>query len=116
MRNPVTGKHEVRRVFKQYNFEVVGVGETKEEAKADLQKKLEAYKHPLAGIPGYNGPKYRPLFKPVGTVRSPGYETIQQEDGSVRYVLNENRQAQVFAVDRGEQNLADDAKVETEAE
>lgn len=100
MKNPVTGKYEARKVFKKDNFEVVGVGDTKEEAKADLKKKLQDYLHPLAHLPGYRGPKYVAKRKVVGKVNSPGYVARKDETGRVTYEFDENRMVEVYGVDR----------------
>jgi hypothetical protein len=108
MKNPETGKFEVKKVFKAYNFEVVGTGDTKEEAKADLKKQLEAYRIPGTDVPGYRGPRYRPALKASGYINSPGFQMELGEDGKPVYRYSADRKAQVFTVDRG---LAETAKV-----
>jgi hypothetical protein len=114
MRNSETGKYEVKRVFKKEGFTVVGTGDTKEAAKEDLQKNLEQYRIPGTSWDGYQGPKYAAKKKVVGYVKSPGFVMKRSEDGVVEYVYDENRQAQVYALETPSQNLANSDKVETE--
>jgi len=122
MRNPVTDKYEAKKLFKDTFEEVVGYGDSKDEAKADLKKKLKDYLIPGADSPGHKGRKYRPKLEVIGYINSPGFVAEMGEDDKVKYEYRADRKAQVFGparlksgiVSSDSKNLAESAKVETE--
>jgi hypothetical protein len=99
MRNPETGKFEIRKVFKSVSQEVVGTGDTKEEARADPYRQLEAsHRIPGTNVPGWRGPKWRPAMEPTGEyIRSPGFVFFQDEEGKSLFEYRADNKAQILA-------------------
>jgi hypothetical protein len=84
MFNRKTGKFEYRRFYRSTNHEVVGSGDSPEEARKDYKRKLDAYRE-------------KPLL-PTGEFKpSPGFVASADEKGRVSYVYNPDRKMQVFA-------------------
>jgi hypothetical protein len=120
MFNKVSGKYEAIKRFKSTGQEFVGVGKTKEKAKADLKSKLARIEIDyLAGLKGTNDskeqtekynnimelvrtnklPKYAPPLEDTGnmSLHSPGFTVLQDERGKVYYGFSKDRVISVYA-------------------
>ncbi|NBP04578.1 MAG: hypothetical protein EBU90_31750 [Proteobacteria bacterium] len=94
VRNPVTGVYEAKKVFKSTGEVVVGYGDSKEAAKANLKERLKEYENPLAGFQGQ--PKYKPKLVESGDyVNSPGFTASRGADGRIVYAFDPNKKTAV---------------------
>jgi hypothetical protein len=107
MRNKTTGKYEVHKYFKRSGHHYIGIGDTKEEAKADLQRQLNPY---MVRVDS-NGRKLSPNEKAVGVriyyqlpmeptgeeVTSPGYMWFNNKNGTKSWIHNPDRTVAVMA-------------------
>lgn len=94
MKNKTTGKYEVYKYFKRTGHHFVGIGDTKEEARADLKRQLSLYAVKTAsGQTAYQLP-----LEPTGkTVRSPGYMWYLHKNGGKHWIFNPDREIAVMA-------------------
>lgn len=122
VRNQQTGLYEARKTLST-GHEYVGVGSSKEEAKADLAKQLkeieidygpyrsDAHRLEIQRMIAMGRlQKYDAPMKRVGTINSPGFEMVMGEDGKLKYEFNPNRVVPIMAKDLTAREAVDRAK------
>lgn len=93
------GKYQSTKTFKSTGEEVVGYGDTRQEAKEQLKAKLKEYLIPYPpGAYRQGMPRYQPMLVPTGEyVDSPGFTEVQLANGKSGYRYMSERKAQVRA-------------------
>ena len=94
MKNKTTGKYEVYKYFKRTGHHFIGIGDTKEEARADLKRQLSQF----AVKTDTGRTVYQLPLEPTGeTIRSPGCMWYLNENGGKHWILNPNREIAIMA-------------------
>lgn len=93
MKNQTTGKYEVKRLIKKFNIEIVGQGDTQEEAQVDFKNRLLHFRV-------YQNQYFQQAKDEEGqpvSIHSPGYSQFKGKNGHVGYRYNPNRTEPVLA-------------------